>query len=133
MENNNNCLAKILNVINILQNNAEKTECQDNSCTKPFLGPNTNILCFNTRPVTLYRCDNSLVTLNYTNANNEELTTTIFRVENVNNDSVGVLLLEQTIDEEGNITYLNTNTYATINLKCICALRCLNDVIVDNV
>lgn len=130
---NNNCLANILNVINILQNNAEKIECQDNSCTKPFLGPNTNILCFNTRPITLYRCDNSLVTLNYTNANNEELTTTIFRIENVNNDSVGVLLLEQTTDEEGNITYLNTNTYATINLKCICAIRCLNDVIVDNV
>jgi hypothetical protein len=130
---NNNCLAKILNVINILQNNAEKIECQDNSCTKPFLGPNTNILCFNTRPITLYRCDNSLVTLNYTNANNEELTTTIFRIENVNNDSIGVLLLEQTTDEEGNITYLNTNTYATINLKCICAIRCLNDVIVDNV
>ena len=130
---NNNCLANILNVINILQNNAEKIECQDNSCTKPFLGPNTNILCFNTRPITLYRCDNSLVTLNYTNANNEELTTTIFRIENVNNDSVGVLLLEQTTDEEGNITYLNTNTYATINLKCICAIRCLNDAIVDNV
>lgn len=130
---NNNCLAKILNVINILQNNAEKIECQDNSCTKPFLGPNTNILCFNTRPITLYRCDNSLVTLNYTNANNEELTTTIFRIENVNNDSIGVLLLEQTTDEEGNIIYLNTNTYATINLKCICAIRCLNDVIVDNV
>lgn len=130
---NNNCLANILNVINILQNNAEKIECQDNSCTKPFLGPNTNILCFNTRPITLYRCDNSLVTLNYTNTNNEELTTTIFRIENVNNDSVGVLLLEQTTDEEGNITYLNTNTYATINLKCICAIRCLNDVIVDNV
>lgn len=130
---NSNCLAKILNAINILQNNAEKIECQDNSCTKPFLGPNTNILCFNTRPITLYRCDNSLVSLNYTNADNEDLTTSVFRIENVNNDSVGVLLLEETTDEEGNTTYLNTNTYATINLNCVCAIQCLNDVIVDNV
>ena len=130
---NNNCLAKILNIINIIQNNAEKIECQDNSCTKPFLGPDTNILCFNTRPITLYRCDNSLVTLNYSNDNNEELTTSVFRVENVSNDSVDVLLLEETTDDDGNISYINTNTYATINLKCICAIRCLNDAIVDNV
>ena len=133
MDNYNNCLARILNVINILQNNAEKIDCQDNTCTKPFLGPDTNILCFNTRPVTLYRCDNSLVTLNYTNSAGENATTTVFRVESVTNDSVGVLLLEESTDEEGNVTYLSTNTYATINLGCICAIRCLNDVIVDNV
>lgn len=133
MNKYDNCLARILNVINILQNNAEKIECQDNSCTKPFLGPNTNILCFNTRPIMLYRCDNSPVTLNYTSDAGEELTTTVFRVESVTNDSVGVLLLEENTDTEGNITYENTNTFATINLGCVCAIRCLNDAIVDNV
>ena len=133
MDNFNNCLARLLNVINILQNNAEKIECQDNSCTKPFLGPNANILCFNTRPIMLYRCDNNPVTLNYTNAAGEELTTTIFRVESVSNDSVGVLLLEETTDATGVVTYENTNTFATINLGCVCAIRCLNDTIVDNV
>ncbi len=133
MDKLNNCLARILNVINILQNNAEKIECQDNSCTKPFLGPNTNLLCFNTRPVTLYRCDNTPVTLNYTNSSGDALTSSIFRVESVTNDSVGVLLLEETTDASGNITYENTNTYATINLGCICAIRCLNDTIIENV
>ena len=133
MNKYDNCLARILNVINILQNNAEKIECQDNSCTKPFLGPKTNILCFNTRPIMLYRCDNSPVTLNYTSDAGEELTTTVFRVESVTNDSVGVLLLEENTDTEGNITYENTNTFATINLGCVCAIRCLNDAIVDNV
>ena len=128
-----NCLARILNVINILQNNAEKIECQDNSCTKPYLGPNNNILCFNTRPITLYRCDNSPVTLNYTNNEGEDLTTTVFRVESVTNDSVGVLLLESTTDLEGNTTYTSTNTYATINLGCVCAIRCLQDVTINNV
>ena len=133
MNTYDNCLARILNVINILQNNAEKIECQDYSCTKPFLGPNSNILCFNTRPITLYRCDNSPITLNYTNPDGENATTSIFRVESVSNDSVGVLLLAETTDEEGNTNYEDTNTFATINLGCVCAIRCLNDAIVNNV
>ncbi len=127
-----NCLAKILNVIKVLQNNALKTDCQDNTCTKPFLGLNTTILCFNTRPIMLYRCDNTPVTLNYpgTGGNN---VTSVFRVESVTNDSVGVLLLEATTDQNGVTTYQNTNTYATINLGCVCAIQCLPDTIVNNV
>jgi len=132
MNNLENCLAKILNVIKVLQNNSLKTECQDNTCTRPFLGLNTEFVCFNTRPVVLYRCDNSPVTLNYTNDLGSQ-TTTIFRVESVSDDSVGVLLLEESTDSEGNVTYLNTNTYATINLDCVCAIRCLGDTIVNNV
>ena len=133
MENLDNCLARILNVINVLQNNAEKTECQDNTCTKPFLGLNIETICFNTRPVTLYRCDNNLITLNYTSSTGDILTTSVFRVESVSNDSVGVLLLEATTDASGNTTYTSTNTYATINLGCVCAIRCLPDTIVNNV
>jgi len=132
MDNFNNCLARILNVINVLQNNAERIDCVDNSCTKPFLGINTTLLCFNTRPVMLYLCNNLPVTLNYTNTDSETETTSVFRVENVTDDSVQVLLLEETTDANGNITYLSTNTYATINLDCICAIRCLADVIVTN-
>ena len=133
MDNLDNCLARILNVIKVLQNNAEKTECQDNTCTRPFLGLNTEFICFNTRPVTLYRCDNTPITLNYTNSAGEDLTTSVFRVESVSNDSVGVLLLEATTDTSGNTTYVSTNTFATINLGCVCAIRCLPDTIVNNV
>lgn len=128
-----NCLAKLLNVIKILQDNADKIDCNDNTCTKPYLGPNAVNICFNTRPVMLYRCDNNPVTLNYTNSNGENLTTNIFRIKNVCNDSVGVLLLEQTTDTEGNVIYNNTNTFATINLDCVCAIKCLADTIVSNV
>ena len=128
-----NCLANILNVIKILQNNANKTECQDNTCTKPFLGLNTTVLCFNTRPIMLYKRDNTPVTLNYTNQEGVLATTNIFRVESVSDDSVGVLLLEETTSTEGVTTYINTNTYATINLDCVCAIRCLPDTIVNNV
>ena len=126
--NNENCLANILKTINVLQNNAEKLDC-DNSCTRPFLGDTGNSLCFNTRLVTLYRCDNTLVTLPYT-LNGVAGETTVFRVESVNDNSVTVLLLA---DDDSETYSINTNTFATINLGCICAIRCIGDTTVANV
>lgn len=125
---NNNCLANILKVINVLQNNAEDDCPNNNSCTRPFLGDFPAIVCFNTRLVTFYRCDNSLVTLPYT-LDGVNDTTTIFRVQNVGCDSVTVLLIR----DNGDGTYTNTNTYATINLGCICAIRCVGDTTITNV
>ncbi len=125
---NNNCLANILKVINVLQNNAEDDCPTNNSCTRPFLGEFPTVVCFNTRLITLYRCDNSLVTLPYTLDGVEE-TTSIFRVENVGCNSVTVLLIR----DNGDGTYTNTNTYATINLGCICAIRCVGDTTITNV
>lgn len=124
----NNCLANILKVINVLQNNAEEDCPTNNSCTRPFLGEFPQVVCFNTRLVTFYRCDNSLVELPYT-LDGVDSTTTIFRVENVGCDSVTVLLIE----DNGDGTYTNTNTYATINLGCICAIRCIGDTTITNV
>lgn len=122
------CLANILKVINVLQNNAENIDCVNNSCTKPFLGTTPNIICFNTRLVTLYRCDNTLVTLPYI-FEGTPVETTIFRVENVTNDSATILLIR----DNGDGTYTNTNTYATINLDCICAIQCIGDTTINNV
>ena len=126
--NNENCLANILKVINVLQNNAEKIDC-NYSCTRPFLGEGVNNTCFNTRLVTLYRCDNTLVSLPYT-LNGVNATTTVFRVENVTDNSVTVLLIGA--DATGAYT-VNTDTYATINLGCICAIRCIGDTTIANV
>ena len=126
--NKENCLANILKVINVLQNNAEKIDC-NYSCTRPFLGETTNNLCFNTRLVTFYRCDNSLVTLPYT-LNGVAGETSVFRIESVSDNSVTVLLLADSGDETYNV---NTNTFATINLGCICAIRCIGDTTVPNV
>ena len=126
--NKENCLANILKVINILQNNAEKIDC-NYSCTRPILGETINNTCFNTRLVTLYRCDNSLVSLPYT-LDGVEGETTVFRVESVNDNSVTVLLIADSGDETYNV---NTNTFATINLGCICAIRCIGDTTITNV
>lgn len=127
--NNDNCLANILKVINVLQNNAERNDCDlNNSCTRPFLGDFPSIVCFNTRLVTFYRCDNSLVTLPFT-FNGTTGTTTIFRVEGVTCNSVTVRL----ILDNGDGTYTNTNNFATINLDCICAIRCVGDIDLEGV
>ena len=82
--------------------------------------------------IVLYRCDNTPIALEYTDSNGTTQTTNVFRVENVSDNSVGVLLLSENTTGD-TTTYNNTNTYATINLGCICAIRCLADTIVDNV
>lgn len=126
--NKENCLSCILNAIVVLQNNASKIDCDDNSCTRPFLGELPVNVCFNTRPINFYRCDNTLVSLPYITDTGDE-DTTVFRIESVNDNSVKVRLL--IANDDG--TYTNTNTFATINLGCICAIRCLQDVNLTNV
>ena len=126
--NKENCLANVLKVINVLQKASEKIDC-NYSCTRPFLGETINTACFNTRLVTLYRCDNTLVTLPYT-LNGIVGESSVFRVESVTDNSVTVLLLA----DDGTDTYtINTNTFATINLGCICAIRCIGDTTIANV
>ena len=58
--NNNNeeqtsCIAEILNVILVLQQNACPENCLD-SCDRPMLGGGPNCLICNTRPIMLYTC-----------------------------------------------------------------------------
>ena len=125
---NNNCLACILKVIDILQNKAETCCNENNTCTRPVLGTLTDNICYNTRLITLYRCDNSLITLPYI-FNDVPATTTIFRVQSVSDNAVGVLLIR----DNGDGTYTNTNTFATINLSCVCAIRCIGDINLTNI
>ena len=56
-ENNNNgsCIADILRVIMVLQQNACVDSCLD-SCDRPMLGGGPNCLICNTRPVMVYTC-----------------------------------------------------------------------------
>ena len=117
MENNTNHLLDILKLINYLQ---RSVVCNDsnNTCTRPILGQN-NTLVYNTRPVTFYMCNNQALTIT-----GDDITTSIFRVENIEGNCVTVRLLSS--DDTGNL--YATNQYATVNINCICAIRCLNDV-----
>ena len=85
-----------------------------------MLGPIESF--YNTRPITLYLCNNNLLEIQYDN-NGEVATSNTFRVENINGSCVTVRLLDNT---NGVITA--TNETATININCIAAIKCLPDI-----
>ncbi len=121
MENNKcNHLLDILRLINNLQRRVP-SYLENNTCSRPILGQNSSLI-YNTRPVTFFLCNNEQLTISYTTDGTEN-TANIFRVESVSDSSVTVRLLS--LQEDG--TYVNTDEFATINIDCICAIRCLND------
>jgi len=132
---NNCCFTKTLKLIDVLQRSSEQDECFDNTCSRPFLGVNIPNLCFNTRPITFYGCNNNLITVNYTAVINGETLTgesSIFRVEKVDDGCLTVSVLIPNPDTNDTLRpYVTTNNTATINLSCVCVLKCLPDTIVD--
>ena len=116
MDCGNNYLLDVLSLIDKMQKNS--TFDGDNSCLRPMLNNNTSF--YNTRPVTFYLCNNSLLTVNY----GDNLESSIFRIEKICDNCVTVRLLSQ--DETGTISA--TSEMATININCIAAIRCLNDI-----
>ncbi len=136
-ESNNNsntsCFYEILKVIDLLQRNVEKIEDIDGGCTKPFLGGCSNFSCYNTRPVTFYTCNNDLLTISYQDSSsNTQGTSSVFRVESLDDNCCKVrLLIPNPNQQEVSRAYIATNQFATINLKCVCVLQCLPDIIID--
>lgn len=132
----NNCgLGRILNLIASLQRSSKCESIIDNSCIRPYLGTPANLECYNTRPVTFYGCNNNLIAVNYTIITDgvvENLTSSVFRVESVQDCTAVVTILRENPDTTvTNRPYITTNQTATINLNCICAIKCLQDTIVD--
>ena len=126
------CINDILQVINVLQNNAEKLDDIPSSCDRPFLGfgNNTGMVVFNTRPITLYTSNNTLFEAPYT-LNTTEGTSNIFRVEKVGENSVTLRVLAPNEDATSTFPYVKTDSFLTVNSSCICAIRCLEDTFID--
>lgn len=128
MNNNECCIADILEVINVLQCQAEKIDDIPNTCDRPFLGSisSNGSFVFNTRPITLYNSNNTLITMPYTlNGNNG--TSSVFRVEKVNGCCATCRVLAPNPDTTSTNPYVSTNNFFTINLNCVGSLRCLDD------
>ena len=51
----NNCIFNLLKVIDLLQRNSTNHESFATGCDKPYLGPACTTICFNTRPISLYK------------------------------------------------------------------------------
>ena len=123
----NNCIKNLLKVICVLQNNSKNFTCLDEGCIKPFLGPSIVSTCYDTRVITLYNKDGELFTANYFDENNNLDSSSLFRVQNVENDCCTLLILRNTDGE-----YISTKQTITIRISCICAIKCIEDTVVTN-
>lgn len=133
--NDSRCIAEILTVINILQQNAEcpSDACLD-TCDKGFLGCAATTVRCNTRPVMLYTCcgNGTPWSMPVSKDANETTTSNVFRVEKIDGNCATFRVLAPNYDTaEATIApYVATNSFFTMSLDCLCVLRCLQDTFV---
>ena len=133
-----NCICEVLKVINILQDNAE---CGDNcldTCDRGFLGNIGSSLFYNTRPVMLYTCNSNGETPWSAPTTRDEVPgalSSVFRVEKVDCNCATFRVLAPNTDPttSDDRPYISTNSFFTMNLGCVCSIRCLNDTVVEGV
>ena len=133
------CIAEILTVINVLQQNANC--CGDTcleTCDRGFLGCGTTTLGCNTRPVILYTCAGngtpwSMPTTRENVVCGDEgvVCSNVFRVEKVDGCCATFRVLAENPDTTSLYPYVATNSFFTMNLNCCCALRCLPDTYIE--
>ena len=133
------CIAEILTVINVLQQNANC--CGDTcleTCDRGFLGCGTTTLGCNTRPVILYTCCGNGVpwSMPTTRENvvcgDEGVTcSNVFRVEKIDGCCATFRVLAENPDTTSIYPYVATNSFFTMNLNCCCVLRCLPDTYIE--
>lgn len=125
----NNCMADILKVILILQRSAGGNDSCLDTCDRGFLGQQCCPVCFNTRPITLYTCGtgNTALAMPISKSPTETTTSTVFRLEKLDECCATFRVL---IVNENN-TYTSTNSFFTLNLDCLCVIRCLDDTFIE--
>ena len=130
------CIKDILCVILVLQQNACGESCLD-SCDRPMLGGGPNCLVCNTRPVMLYTCGSNGVpwsmpiTKDCTAECNDTTCSSVFKVEKVEGNCATFRVLQTNPDAESTYPYVGTNSIFTMNLDCVCSIRCLSDTYID--
>ena len=132
--NSCNCISEILKVILILQQGAEHTDNCLDTCDRGFLGQQCCPTYCNTRPIQLYSCCNNgnPISMPVSKSPTETSTSSIFRLEKLDDCCATCRVL--TVNTEDNLTTYNaTNSFFTINLNCVCMIRCLDDAFVENV
>ena len=126
----NNCMADILKVILILQQTADDNDCCLDSCDRGFLGQQCYPVNYNTRPISFYTCNNlEPLAMPISRIPTETATSTIFRLEKLDGCCATCRVLVVGDDN----TYTSTNSFFTIDLDCLCVIRCLDDTFVEGV
>lgn len=126
--NCSSCISDIIEKILILQK--KDFGCDSYvGCDKPFLGPITSQICYNTRPIQLYNCSSGNPwSFNYTAEDGSTAVSNTLRAELLDECccTCRILALDTTTGE-----YSSTNEFVTIDLKCCGAIRCFNDTYIE--
>ena len=140
MCNNNDqdckCIAEILKVIMILQQNANCADSCLDSCDRGFLGCSTTSLNCNTRPIILYTTAGngtpfSMPTTKTALTCDGATCSSVCRIEKIDGNCATFRVLQENTDQTSAYPYEATNSFFTMNLNCLCAIRCLNDTYVE--
>ncbi|MDD2489982.1 MAG: CotY/CotZ family spore coat protein [Bacilli bacterium] len=139
MCNNNEdckCIGDILRIIYLAQKNAKKHDELD-TCDRKFLGGlGCRVEC-NTRPVQLFlKCNNGNQPLQMSTTKEPINETTcfsnVFRIEKIEDCCATFRVLEkEEACPRGPITFAATDSFFTIDLRCVCIIKCLEDTFVD--
>ena len=127
-----NCIADILKVILLLQQSVCQNDSCLQTCDRGFLGQNCTTFC-NTRPVTLYTCATGNTPLAMPISKDPAVTetSTVFRLEKLDDCCATFRVLAPNTDTASVFPYEATNSFFTINLNCVCIIRCLDDTSVE--
>lgn len=132
-ENNrcDNCISDVLKVILLLQQSVCQDSCLE-TCDKGFLGQSCSTF-FNTRPVVIYTCStgNDPVTMPISKSPTETVTSNVFRLEKLDDCCATFRVLAPNTDTTSVYPFITTNSFFTINLDCVCIIRCLEDTFVE--
>lgn len=140
-ENNDcKCISEILTVICVLQQNANCADACLDTCDRGFLGCGTTSINCNTRPIMLYTSNGNgtpwtMPTTKTADACGTEGVTcsSVFRIEKIDGccATFRVLAPNPDTEEAAAFPYVATNSFFTMNLNCVCCLRCLQDTAVE--
>lgn len=133
-QRNDNCICEILKVILLLQQSVCQNDSCLETCDKGFLGQSCSSFC-NTRPVSLYTCGSAStpIAMPISKSPTETVTSTVFRLEKLDDCCATFRVLTTNPDTTSVFPFTATNSFFTINLNCVCILRCLDDTFVDNI
>ncbi len=135
-KDNCNCVSEILSIILMLQQHSKpEDECLD-TCDKGFLG--NNVVCpkYNTRPIMLYTATGNgtpwemPISKNDTSCESSpQMNSNVFRIEKLDGCCATFRVLKPSKHDPN--TWKSTNSFFTMDLSCVCAIRCLTDTVVD--
>ena len=127
-ENNNecSCIHDVLKRILMLQRKDYDNETFA-GCNKPFLGPISTPVCYNTRPIQLFNCSSGDAwSFPYT-IDGSISNSSVFRIEALDNCCCTLRILAL----QGDGQYTSTTDYVTVDLNCVGAIKCLPDISID--